>query len=108
MKVIRNRLIPFGKHYGAINLFGILFVRHGVDVTPGVINHERIHTAQIRELLYIPFYVVYVLEWLYRLVQCGGNGYKAYMSVSFEREAYRHGDDLSYLGRRRLFGQWRG
>ncbi len=107
MKVIRNDIIPFGRMFGAVNLFGILFAKRHMPLTPQVINHEEIHTAQIRELLYLPFYVVYLAEWLYRLVKHRGNIADAYFDISFEREAYAFGDDLSYLSRRRHFAQWR-
>ena len=56
MKIVRNNIIPF-KGFLAINLFGILFVRGDSYISPQVINHEKIHTAQMRELLYIPFYL---------------------------------------------------
>ena len=107
MIVIRNSLIPFGRKFGAINLFGVLFAKHGMVLTPQVMNHERIHSRQMRELLFVPFYLIYLLEWLCRLVQFRGDHYKAYVNTSFEREAYAHGDDLSYLEHRPLFGQWR-
>lgn len=107
MKIIYNRLIPFGRRYAAINLFGILFVKYGIKTDSVLLNHERIHTAQIRELAWIPFYIIYVIEWTVRLLQCRGNLHDAYMRISFEREAYHHQTDLSYLGRRRHFAQWR-
>lgn len=47
MKVIRNRFLPIGKRYGAINLFGVLFVKRDMAVTNRVLNHEKIHTMQI-------------------------------------------------------------
>lgn len=107
MKVIRNRLIPFGKDYGAINLFGILFAKHDMRLTAEVMNHERIHTAQMRELLYIPFYIAYVAEWLYLLCRYRGNAFTAYRNISLEREAYSHAAEPEYLHRRRCFAQWR-
>ncbi|MDE5687805.1 MAG: hypothetical protein K2I18_04170 [Paramuribaculum sp.] len=107
MLTIRNRLIPFGKQYGAINLFGVLFYKPGMTLTPQVLNHERIHTAQIRELLFVPFYLIYLAEWFIRIIACKGDIYKAYRSISFEEEAYCHGDDLNYLSTRRHFAQWR-
>lgn len=64
MKVIRNKLLPIGKRYGAINLFGVLFVKRDMSVTDRVLNHERIHTKQMRELGYVGFYLLYVAEWL--------------------------------------------
>ncbi len=66
MKIIRNNLLPVGRQYAAINLFGMLLIKHGVRVTPELINHERIHSAQMRELLYLPFYIAYLAEWLVR------------------------------------------
>ncbi|MBO5445299.1 MAG: hypothetical protein J5995_08170 [Muribaculaceae bacterium] len=105
--MVRNSIIPIGKGFGAINLFGILFVKPDMRLTPELINHERIHTAQMRELLYVPFYIIYVLEWICRLVQCRGNSQKAYYMISFEREAYAHGADLDYLKSRPHFAQWR-
>ncbi len=107
MKVIWNNVIPFGRRYGAINLFGVLFAKRGMVVTKEVVNHEEIHSAQLRELLFIPFYIVYVAEWLWRLVQQRGDTYRAYRSISFEREAYAHASDLDYMRRRRHFAQWR-
>lgn len=107
MLVIRNRLLPFGPSYAAINLFGVLFVKPDVELTPSLINHESIHTAQIRELLWVPFYIVYVLEWLLRLTQQGFNGHRAYRAISFEREAYDNDHNLRYLQHRRSFAQWR-
>lgn len=107
MKIIRNSIIPIGKSFGAINLFGILFVKKDMCVTPQVINHEMIHTAQIKELLYLPFYLIYVGEWLLRLLQYRGCYLEAYRNISFEKEAYANGDDLGYLKHRRRFAQWR-
>ncbi len=66
MKIIRNNLLPVGRQYAAINLFGMLLIKHGVRVTPELINHERIHSAQMRELLYLPFYIAYLAEWKFR------------------------------------------
>ena len=55
MKIIYNNIIPF-KGFLAINLFGVLFVRGTYrDLSATVLNHEKIHTAQMKELWYIPF-----------------------------------------------------
>ena len=101
MKIIRNKFIPF-PGYKAINLFGILFVRGDARIGEVTINHERIHTAQIKELLYIFFYLFYAIEWIIRLVQFR-NSYMAYRNISFEREAYQNEGDLHYLKSRRFF-----
>lgn len=99
--VVFNRWIPF-RGYAAINLFGIIFARRGVEVTPSLLNHERIHTRQQWEMLWIPFYLWYVAEYLFFLIKYR-NSYRAYRSVRFEREAYAHDHDLNYLKHRRLF-----
>lgn len=100
MKIVYNKLIPFGKNFLAINIFGVLFAK-GV-CNRYVINHEKIHTAQMRELLYVFFYPVYIVEWLYRLVQYR-NFIRAYENISFEREAYSNQRNLEYLKTRRIF-----
>lgn len=107
MKIVNNSFLPFGGDYAAINLFGVLFVRRGMRITAELVNHERIHTAQMRELLFVPFYIIYVCEWIFKLFRAKGNFQQAYMSISFEREAYARGNDLSYLAHRRPFAQWR-
>lgn len=101
MKIIRNKYIPFSG-FKAINLFGILFVRGDAKLSEEDINHERIHTAQMRELLYIPFYLWYVIEWIVRLIQFR-NSYMAYRNISFEREAYQNQEDIHYLKSRKFF-----
>ncbi len=103
MKIIYNRWIPF-RGFLAINLFGVLFVRgSGDDVTSTLINHERIHTAQMRELGFVPFYIFYCFEWLFRLTRTGN----AYRNISFEREAYANESNQDYLGSRRKLAMWR-
>ncbi len=85
-----------------LNLFGTMWTRDKSWIDRDVINHERIHTAQQRELLFIPFYILYILEWLFRLIQYR-NPHKAYMNISFEREAYSHGHNLDYLKTRKHY-----
>lgn len=91
--IIKCPLIPRG---WCVNLFGTIWTRDPAWIDKYVINHERIHTAQQRELLFLPFYVIYVLEWLFRLISL--RSFKAaYSNISFEREAYANGHNLSYL-----------
>lgn len=67
MRIIRNSYIPF-RGFTAMNLLGVLFVRReAAELTPETLNHEKIHSAQMREMLYIPFYIWYLLEWILRL-----------------------------------------
>ncbi len=97
MKIIYNNLIPF-KGFAAMNLFGLLFVRKKIVLTKEMINHEQIHTAQMKELFYLFFYLIYFIEWLIKLVKYGS---KSYYHISFEREAYANDQDMGYLKKRR-------
>ena len=64
-----------------------------------IINHEKIHIQQQKELLVIFFYIAYVLEWFVRLFMKGN----AYKNISFEKEAYSNDDNLEYLKQRKIF-----
>lgn len=105
MKVIYNRLIPF-RGFKCINLFGILFVREGCVMTQTDFNHEAIHTAQMKELLYIPFYLLYLMEWLWKLLKYR-DGSKAYRDLSHEREAYDNQANPNYLTNRKPYNQFK-
>jgi hypothetical protein len=100
MKIIYNKIIPFGKNFYAINLFGTLFAKGPCDAV--TINHEKIHTAQIKELGYVFFYLIYTIEWFIRIIQYRGY-VKGYYNISFEREAYANQYNLTYLQSRKLF-----
>lgn len=106
MKIIYNKLIPF-KGFIAINLFGALFVKKGTKLTKTLINHEAIHTAQMKELLYIPFYLLYILEWVFNLFKYNFNNKEAYKNISFEKEAYDNQSKLSYLAARKNYAMWK-
>lgn len=105
MKIIYNNIIPVNP-FAAINIFGLLFVRskYKGKLRDKTINHEEIHTAQMKELLYIPFYIIYVIEWLIRLITNPNN---AYRSISFEQEAHNNELNADYLKTRKRFAQWR-
>lgn len=102
MKIVYNKYIPF-KGYKCINLFGVLFVRNGKTLKETDITHEQIHTAQMKEMLYIFFYLWYVLEWLIRLPFYKFDMHKAYKNISFEREAYMFEDITNYPNVRRAY-----
>lgn len=101
MKIIYNNVIPF-KGFAAINLFGILFVRNGVKITDRLINHESIHTKQMKELGYILFYIWYLIEWLINL-WIYNNSFTAYRNIRFEKEAYENERNLDYLKTRKHY-----
>lgn len=106
MKIIYNRYIPF-KGFAAVNLFGVIFAREETKpLSQKAINHERIHTAQMRELLYVGFYICYLAEWIYRTIRQYYTGEMAYRNISFEKEAYKKQDRKTYLSYRKPYAQW--
>lgn len=109
MKIFISRILP-PKGFIAINLFGMLFVRKAYvsHVNDRVLNHERIHTAQMVETLFVFFYILYLLEWLFWLIRSlFDRGINPYRSISFEREAFSNDQDFTYLKHRKLFSAWR-
>ncbi|MCU0467837.1 MAG: hypothetical protein MUF58_04480 [Arcicella sp.] len=90
--------LPFMKVNG-MAIFPFLFVR-SKNPSKILINHERIHFRQQLELLIIPFYFWYVVEYLLHRIK-GKSGNQAYRSISFEREAYQNDENLSYLKNRK-------
>ncbi len=67
-----------------------------------LLNHEMIHLKQQLEMLIIPFYLFYVIEFVVKLATYK-QWAKAYRNISFEREAYRYESNLSYLKQRRFW-----
>lgn len=100
MPVIHSRIIPF-KGFTAINLFGLIFVRKGSMVGDTLLNHERIHTRQMLEMLVVFFYLWYLIEYLVRRLRL--SPHEAYRRIRFEREAYKYESQSTYLRHRPLF-----
>lgn len=95
MKIVKTEWFPFGR-YKAINLFGILFTKSDLSETD--INHEKIHTAQMKEMLYIFFYLWYAIEYIIIWFKHNGwNQHKRYRQVRFEQEAYDYQNNQAYL-----------
>ena len=67
-----------------------------------LINHENIHLHQQREMLWLPFFLFYIIEYFIKLII-----YKkpklAYFNLSFEREAYQNEQNLTYLRNRKFW-----
>lgn len=121
-------LLPKG--YSAMMLFGHVFIRSTKNDTDSVIvNHELIHVEQWKELMiavfaitnvpfigsinikytiitmllaFCAFYVWYFLEYIIRLA-IKKNHDEAYVSISFEKEAYLNEGKPRYLENRDYF-----
>jgi hypothetical protein len=95
-------LIPKG--FRGFTFFPFVFLSDEKDKSDDLLlNHERIHIRQQLELLVIPFFLWYIVEFLIRLIQFRDRR-KAYYNISFEREAYAKEKDLNYLKKRPFFG----
>jgi hypothetical protein len=104
MKIIFNKIIPFGS-YSTINLFGVLFTK-STYLSDKTLNHEAIHSVQMKEMFYIGFYIWYIIEHIIRLFQYK-NQKDAYYAISFEKEVYENDDNLDYLKDREVFSWWK-
>ncbi|MES2454833.1 MAG: hypothetical protein V4594_04820 [Bacteroidota bacterium] len=67
-----------------------------------IVRHELIHFRQQLELLILPFYVLYLFNYLFNLL-IYKNHDQAYRNIRFEREAYTNDHDESYLKRRKCW-----
>lgn len=83
----------------AITLFPFILTET-MDET--VLNHERIHLKQQLEMLIIPFYLWYILEYLIRWIG-GEDRYEAYSSISMERECFENDSDMTYISNRKPY-----
>lgn len=102
MIFISKYLVPKG--YNGITIFPFVFLkskRFKKDFV--LINHEKIHLRQQLEMLIIPFYLFYIVEFLFRLLQYK-NWNLAYHNISFEREAYANQSHFDYLKNRTFWG----
>lgn len=94
--IVYNKFIPFK----AINFFSIIFAREQLNEVD--INHEKIHTAQMKDLLFIGFYIWYLIEWIWKLFEYR-DFMESYKHISFEKEAYAQQDNMYYLSYRDNF-----
>ena len=95
------RFITNGAIAITIAPFGVYILEKNItDVT--TINHESIHWKQQLEMLILPFYIWYLLEWIVRLII---NGKNAYYAISFEHESYANEDNLKYLETRKHYSR---
>ena len=58
-----------------------------------LINHESIHLKQQRELLVIPFFIIYLIHWMINLVKYNGDFDKAYLKATH----LRHNNPVKYV-----------
>jgi hypothetical protein len=89
--------------FRGLTLFPFVFMADKNDKLNRVfINHEKIHIRQQLELLVLPFYVWYFIEFFVRWIQYKDK-YVAYKNISFEKEAYQNELNFGYLKSRKLW-----
>jgi hypothetical protein len=96
--IVSRYLIPKG--FRGITLFPFVIVSgYDLKLDSVIINHEKIHIRQQVELLVLPFFIWYGIEFLIKWL-IHKDKYFAYRNISFEREAYSNEKDPSYLKQR--------
>ncbi|HIP27041.1 MAG TPA: hypothetical protein EYG80_05245 [Flavobacteriaceae bacterium] len=90
------------KNYIAITVFPFILINKNYKGNKALINHEKIHLKQQLELLIIPFYLWYIIEFLIKLIKYK-SWHMAYLNISFEKEAYQNDYNLEYLKYRKWF-----
>lgn len=99
MILISKHIIPKG--FVGVTLYPFIFLKKEQLKNDAVlVNHEKIHLQQQSELFILFFYVLYGLEYFFKLIKYK-NSNLAYYNLSFEREAYQNEDDLNYLNSRK-------
>nr|WP_238934519.1 hypothetical protein [Aurantibacter crassamenti] len=93
----------FRKNYVGLSLWPFIILKNdSLKNDVFLINHEKIHLKQQLELLVIPFYIFYLLEWILKSIYYFDR-YKGYQNISFEREAYLNENNLDYTTERTPF-----
>lgn len=98
------RLLTLGsRDYTAMAVWPfVISTRPAAELDAVLLRHERIHFRQQLEMLVIPFFIWYTIEFLIRFVR-HRDRYTAYTKISFEREAYQFEADPEYLQRRKFW-----
>lgn len=104
MKKIYSKHIP-RKGFTAMTIWPYIIVRYDRKdkFTAKIERHETTHALQQKEMLLVFFFILYGLEWVLKLPFCKFDTERAYMSISFEQEAYEHQEEVYYNEVRRHY-----
>lgn len=100
MIIVNKYLVP--KKAVAIAIWPFIIFKEKRFITRVRINHEKIHLAQQKELLVIPFYILYAFNFIFNLIFLKAH---PYYHIVFEIEAYDNQYNVSYL-KNRKFWAW--
>lgn len=100
--IISKYLLP--KSILGLTIFPFIILKNKKDrYNKILLNHEKIHIKQQIELFVLPFYLLYLLDFIIQYLKYK-NIYRAYRNIIFEKEAYANESNLNYLSTRKLFG----
>lgn len=93
--VVNKRLL--GKGFNGLTIAPFIILRDELlKDDKRLMNHERIHIKQQVEMLWLPFFIWYGIEFLIKRFKFKD----AYRNLSFEREAYSNQYNENYLNNR--------
>jgi hypothetical protein len=100
-------MVIYSKHLKKLGLKGItlfpfILISKELKGDSVLLNHERIHLEQQKELLVIGFYVLYLLNFFINMIIYAIPGI-AYRELLFEKESRAHGQDLNYISKRKRY-----
>lgn len=86
---------------GGIAMFPFIIINSNLSIERQSVltNHELIHIRQQIELLVIPFYILYLANYLMNRFKYKTHQ-EAYRNIIFEREAFKEEEDFNYLSGR--------
>jgi hypothetical protein len=82
------------KGYTAITVYPFIFHKNN-PMEKVTLNHERIHFEQIKKEGLIAFYFNYLKQYIFNRFN-GMNHLSAYLSISYEQEAYENEKNFNY------------
>lgn len=85
---------------GGMAVFPFILIRKSDRQNKVLLHHEKIHIRQQLELLVLPFYFLYGIFYVINLFKYRNHS-QAYRNIPFEKEAFEHETDFSYLNKRK-------
>ncbi|GAA4781304.1 hypothetical protein GCM10023231_05950 [Olivibacter ginsenosidimutans] len=98
-------ILPITSSIQAVALWPIILANKSwkaCGVPTHILRHEKIHHQQQLEMLVLPFYIWYSIEWLVRWLIYRDRK-KAYREISLEKEAYANDGNPGYLQERKYW-----
>lgn len=91
--IIYNSKIPKLFEYEGMTIFLFIFISYSKEDCPKwLIQHEQMHIQQQKDWWYIPYYIVYIWDYLKNRIK-GMNHNDAYRNIRFEIEACEKEND---------------